>query len=457
MTKKRDESSMTEQQKEARNKQLAEARRRKKNTLELVVRYVLNRADIEYDFQVTLEWAPGKTIRVDVFVEPNIVIEVDGDAWHGYPGSYGPDDPLPNGMTAREKWAKDAEIRAGLEKNGYKVMAVWENDLRKQTADALKRVLDACGREVPDIPGRYKQLAAEAKRLLAKLERELKNKHYRKHADEINERARIRRETDPEWRDSQNEKARKRLRDNPELRARQNQAQNDKYHNDPVFRAKTKAQANERYRTEAGVADSAKARSRKRYRDNKDEINAQGKARYEKNREKILAGERAKYANDQEYAERKRANSREYGRKNPDKVMGKKREYYKRNRDEISVKRKKKKIADTDKIIEILGGACSVCGARATVARRAADECEKGAHKERRWYSGYYATRPAEARRFLRPFCAACAKAEITKAARKAHSGKRASKETRAKMSQSAKRGWKSRRDSSGKAPARAP
>lgn len=443
--KKRAESE-TKEEKVAHDAQLAKARKNRKYTLEHMIRYVLNRAGTDYEPQVNLEWAPGQTIYVDVFVQPNIVIEAYGDAWHGNPEKYKSDDLLPSGITAGEKWVMDAARRDGLERRGYKVIVVWESRLRRQTADEMKRVLDACGASVPDTLNGYGQLAAEAESHLRELESELKRKWYHKKKDLINERIRERRKNDDEYREQQNEKARKRLDDDPELRARQNQARNDKYHNDAAFRAKTKAKSRELYHTDPAHRAKTKARSRKRYREKKDEIRVQSKARYAKNREKILGDERKKYARDLEYAERKRSQSREYGRKNRDSVMNRKREYYKLNRDDISSKRKKKKPMDAAKIIAFLGSVCCKCGERATVARHDPEMCKNTSHATRRWYSGYYANKPAEARRFLLPFCVACHKAAKTETARKAHTGKKASKETRAKMSESGRNAWKARR-----------
>ena len=366
-TKKQWFESKTETEKAAHYAQLAKARKHRKFTLEHMVRYVLNRAGVDYEPQVDREWAPGQKIAVDVFVQPDIAIEVYGDAWHGNPNKYKPDDLLPSGITAREKWARDAARRAGLERNGHKVIVIWESKLRRQTVDAMNGMLDVCGASGPRMLTGYGQLAAEAKLHLKKLEDGLKRKWYHKKKDLINKRLRERRKNDDEYRKQQNEKARKRLHDNPERRARQNQAQNDKYHNDPDHRLKAKTRSKELYHTDPVHRAKTKARSHKRYREKKAEISAQNKARYEKNKYAILAKDKEKY--------------------------------------------RKCMLEITSKLMGVLGGTCYRCGKEATglkiITNRQA--IKDAGHRLR---SGlqlqYYVDNPDEARKFRRLVCPEC-------------------------------------------------
>lgn len=80
------------------------------------------------EFVVCLE---GRVIRPD-FVLGNKIIEFNGDCFHANPDIYGPNDiPIPYiNKTALDIWKYEDERLSLLERNGYKVLVVWETDYR---------------------------------------------------------------------------------------------------------------------------------------------------------------------------------------------------------------------------------------------------------------------------------------------------------------------------------------
>ena len=82
--------------------------------------------------------------QVDILIEPNKVIEVNGDYWHFNPIIYdGNSVQKRRGkqLKAREVWKKDKIIYNELNKLGLSVLVVWESEL-KNSKDISKKILD---------------------------------------------------------------------------------------------------------------------------------------------------------------------------------------------------------------------------------------------------------------------------------------------------------------------------
>lgn len=378
--------SMTLEERVAAHARLKKGRKIRETTPEQVVRYVLNRAGVDYRPQVPLEWAPDRVpTTVDILVEPNIVIEVDGDYWHGKL-KHGSNYTLPGGYTAEEKRAKDQATRAGLERNGFKVIAVLESRLKNQTYDVLKEISGSCGANIHESFEKYgyRELESEAKSYLKKLESGWKREWHRKNRDRVNKRLRERRANDDEYRERQNAQQRKRLHDDPELYAKIKKANNEKYRNDPAYREK------------------AISRSRKRHRENKDEISAKRKDRW---------------ANDDDYR---------------NKMKLKNKETHQRRMSEI-----------TSKLTDILGGACHQCGQTMLDMKiRTNTEAAAGAgHDRKRGVKMQeYVDDPAMAVRFLHLFCPDCSRVVRAETARRSTKGKKQTDETKSKISKGVKK-----------------
>jgi len=68
----------------------------------------------------------------DIYIEPNILIEVNGDYWHGNPEIYCASDIILKGSSSEvlvsAKWEADRQKIKAAEDLGYKVIITWEHD-----------------------------------------------------------------------------------------------------------------------------------------------------------------------------------------------------------------------------------------------------------------------------------------------------------------------------------------
>lgn len=64
--------------------------------------------------------------QVDIFINPNICIEVDGDYWH----------TLPKTMK------RDIEINHELNKQGYNIIRIWEKDIKNNTQNCAEKIIE---------------------------------------------------------------------------------------------------------------------------------------------------------------------------------------------------------------------------------------------------------------------------------------------------------------------------
>jgi len=81
---------------------------------------------------------------VDIFVNPNKIIEVYGDYWHGNPEFYKKGEALnlPKGeMLVEEKWQRDEKRIKYLESKGNDVLVVWEEEI-KTTPETAKKTIE---------------------------------------------------------------------------------------------------------------------------------------------------------------------------------------------------------------------------------------------------------------------------------------------------------------------------
>ena len=92
--------------------------------------------------------------RVDIFIEPNICIEVDGDYFHGNPHPYSfqssihpghkPDEILRGGKTAEEKWERDRRQTEALEQQCKQVVIrFYQSELETEPEKCLQKIIKA--------------------------------------------------------------------------------------------------------------------------------------------------------------------------------------------------------------------------------------------------------------------------------------------------------------------------
>jgi len=102
---------------------------------------------------------------IDVFIEPNICLESDGDRIHANPNpyvipsrtstqqpGYKPNDVIfgksksrKEPQLAKDIWKKDKKINTKLEELGYVVLRFWHSELETNREKCIKRILSAIG------------------------------------------------------------------------------------------------------------------------------------------------------------------------------------------------------------------------------------------------------------------------------------------------------------------------
>ncbi len=82
--------------------------------------------------------------QADITIEPDKIIEVNGDYWHFNPKIYHAESTqkLRNqSILVKEKWAYDKYVIEGMKSQGYKVLVVWESELKKELDETTKKIL----------------------------------------------------------------------------------------------------------------------------------------------------------------------------------------------------------------------------------------------------------------------------------------------------------------------------
>src|SRR6185312_2260431 len=109
---------------------------------EIMMQIALSLNNIKYTKHKMITDSMGFFHQVDIFIEPNICIEVDGDYIHGNPDKYMPDDKIKKGKMAKEIWANDIRINHKLNLLGYNVIRIWEKDIKNNLQDSAMRIIN---------------------------------------------------------------------------------------------------------------------------------------------------------------------------------------------------------------------------------------------------------------------------------------------------------------------------
>ena len=78
--------------------------------------------------------------QYDFLIYPNIIIEVQGDYWHGNPKFYGKNKKPLNQIQVLKK-EQDVKKRKFAQKNGYKVYYIWENEINQEKFGIINKCL----------------------------------------------------------------------------------------------------------------------------------------------------------------------------------------------------------------------------------------------------------------------------------------------------------------------------
>ncbi len=82
--------------------------------------------------------------QADIVIEPNHIIEIFGDYWHFNPKKY--DGELiqkrrKKEIKVKEVWEEDELILNGMKKLGYKVLVVWESEIKEEIEKVTEKII----------------------------------------------------------------------------------------------------------------------------------------------------------------------------------------------------------------------------------------------------------------------------------------------------------------------------
>ena len=127
---------------EQRSRNMSAIRSRGNRTTEQAVRYRLVRAAIR-GWTLHAHNLPGKPDFA--FEKHRLAVFVDGCYWHGCPKCYRP--PESNTGYWSEKYkrnkARDRKVRAKLRRGGWKVLRIWEHEVKKSPDKVMERIQSA--------------------------------------------------------------------------------------------------------------------------------------------------------------------------------------------------------------------------------------------------------------------------------------------------------------------------
>ncbi len=110
---------------------------------ELLTQSILEKNNIDFIKHKTFKLS-NSYHQADITIEPNKVIEVNGDYWHFNPKIYSGESLQKlrgKSILAKEKWAYDQNLIEEMEHLGYKVLVVWESELKHELDKTTKKIL----------------------------------------------------------------------------------------------------------------------------------------------------------------------------------------------------------------------------------------------------------------------------------------------------------------------------
>lgn len=120
----------------------------RKSKPHIIVESLLNELSIDftsedntYDFTVD-----GYNPRPDIIISSlNVVIEINGDYWHGNPLKYKENDIIHKwggAIMVKEIWEYDKKRNNQIESFGFKVIVLWESDIKELNSEKLWKILE---------------------------------------------------------------------------------------------------------------------------------------------------------------------------------------------------------------------------------------------------------------------------------------------------------------------------
>jgi len=108
---------------------------------ETIISEVLNKLNISYIHQY---WIKRRSYDFKI-LDTNILIEVNGDFWHGNPCIYNKDDIIYHpfkSVKAKDLWKKDKDKKILAENKGYRLIYIWEKELKENKNNLLDFVIN---------------------------------------------------------------------------------------------------------------------------------------------------------------------------------------------------------------------------------------------------------------------------------------------------------------------------
>lgn len=109
---------------------------------------ILDGLNIDYDAEFPIKNpSVGKYMYIFDVRIGDLLIEANGDYWHGNPILYKPNDIILKGTTGettvKEKWSQDKLKIQIAEKSGYTVLVVWEYELINDLDNTKRKIYEA--------------------------------------------------------------------------------------------------------------------------------------------------------------------------------------------------------------------------------------------------------------------------------------------------------------------------
>lgn len=113
----------------------------KVSKLESRIQDCLNELFVKYEPQFCIKISSKKRKFYDFFIkDSNILLEINGDYWHANPKLYSENDVVFfrfGNIIAKDIWKKDEEKKKIAEDKGYKLITIWEGEIKNTTHKEL--------------------------------------------------------------------------------------------------------------------------------------------------------------------------------------------------------------------------------------------------------------------------------------------------------------------------------
>ena len=147
---------LTEEQKKKIAKKYKPQKPSKNTKIEKIIQKLCRQKKIKFQTQKRFEFEvpPPHYHSVDLFIQPNVCVECDGDRFHANPKKYAPNDIIyrvykskhhhrKKPLRAKQIWEKDDHITQELRKQGNKVVRLWGSEINSNPEKCLQKILKA--------------------------------------------------------------------------------------------------------------------------------------------------------------------------------------------------------------------------------------------------------------------------------------------------------------------------